>query len=87
MTKFDYLNRLEDAAKDGREIISGARQPHWTDAPRQWQNYYAAVYRDEVPDSVFCEIVPEEHEDAVIEAMVDSGKWWRSGTGFNLMRD
>jgi hypothetical protein len=42
--------------------------------------------RHEVPDATFTALVPEALEDAVIEAMVMSGRWWRGGDGFNRRR-
>lgn len=43
-----------------------------------------AWWRDMLPDAVFTQICPPEFEDAVIEAMVDSERWMRTSTGFNL---
>lgn len=39
--------------------------------------------RCEVEDSEFSQIVPEDMEDRVVDAMVQSGKWARLFRGFN----
>lgn len=41
------------------------------------------VYRDEITDAEFVEIVSSKDENAVIEEMVASEKWWRAAAGFN----
>jgi hypothetical protein len=39
--------------------------------------------RCEVEDSEFSQIVPDDMEDRIIDAMVESGKWTRLYRGFN----
>lgn len=41
-------------------------------------------WRHQLPDPVFSELVPAELEEAVIEEMVASERWWRGSSGFDL---